>query len=73
LPIEQQSEIQAGSLVETDKGYFFIAISLGIVEVNKEKVIVISPAAPLGQALLGLSVGDSLTFNNQDYSIKSVS
>ncbi|HEU5146157.1 MAG TPA: GreA/GreB family elongation factor [Chryseosolibacter sp.] len=63
---------ETGSLVVTDRGRFFIAISIGKVEVDGEAYMVISPASPLGKQLIGSKSGDTRTFNNQHYHVKEL-
>lgn len=64
--------VQAGSLVVTDRGAFFIAISLGRIVHNGIPYFVIAPGAPLGLALSHAKVGDTVTFNGQGYFIKEL-
>lgn len=64
--------VQAGSLVITDHGVFFIAISLGKVTLGNKTYIVIAPASPLGQELMGLKPGDRFSFKGTDYLIKEL-
>lgn len=61
-----------GSLVQTTKGNFFIAISLGQVVLNQENFMAISANAPIGKLLVGKIAQDEFTFNNKTYQIQSV-
>jgi hypothetical protein len=61
--------VEQGALVATDKGVFFVAASLGKVELAKDKYFVISLASPAGQALRGAKVGDAVHFRNIRYSV----
>ncbi len=61
-----------GSLVKTNKGYFFISVALGKAKVDRADVIAISPQSPLGIKLLGLKVGEHTTINNHHYQIESI-
>ena len=67
------AKVATGALIETASGYIFIAISLGLVEIDEQRIIVISPTAPLAQAMLGSMEGDTIVFNNQEYEIKKIS
>jgi transcription elongation GreA/GreB family factor len=64
---EQASTAQVahGSVVNTDQGSYFIAIGLGAITVGDQRCFVCSPASPIGQALLGKTVGDQLHFNGR--------
>ena len=56
--------IGLGSLVQTDKGFFYIAVSLGEIISNEQKIFVISTESPLGKALYGKKKGDEISLNN---------
>jgi transcription elongation GreA/GreB family factor len=64
--------VQAGSLVVTDREVFFMAISLGKVDIEEKSYLVISPASPLGQNLMGLKSGDRTMFHGQPYIIQEI-
>lgn len=61
-----------GSLVETDKGKFFIAISLGELSYNQEKIFVISAESPLAKSMNGKKVGETFIMNNLSQTIKNI-
>lgn len=61
-----------GSLIETKTGTYYLAISIGRVELDKAFYFVISPASPIGKLLLGKKAGDEVVFNGRTISIKSV-
>lgn len=61
-----------GSLVETDKGFFFISAPVGKALVEGHTVFAVSPAAPLGKLLLDAAVGDTLTLQGISYKIKDI-
>jgi transcription elongation GreA/GreB family factor len=67
-----KKEVQSGALVATGDKYIFIAISLGVVEVSDSTVLIISPNAPMAQALLGAKVGEVVRFNQQDFEILQI-
>lgn len=64
--------VQLGNLVTTNRGVFFIAISIGEVTLKGKPYLVISAASPIGQKLIGLKAGDSMTFRNQRYTIEKI-
>lgn len=66
------STVQPGSLVVTDREVFFMTISLGKVVLENRSYLVISPASPLGQKLMGLGPGDRTTFKDQLYIIQDI-
>ena len=64
--------VTLGSLVETEKGMFFIAISLGELSFNQEKMFVISAESPLAKAMNGKKTGESFVVNNLSQIIKNI-
>ena len=64
--------VTLGSLVETEKGMFFIAISLGELSFNQEKIFIISAESPLAKAMNGKKTGESLVVNNLTQIIKNI-
>lgn len=85
LAIEQQQKVlkrisvqnstdvvRLGSVVETDKKKFYLAISVGQLVVENQTYYGVAAASPIGKLLIGKRVGDEITFNNITYSIKNV-
>ena len=64
--------VTLGSLVETEKGKFFIAVSLGELSFNQEKIFVISAESPLAKAMNGKKTGESFVVNNLTQIIKNI-
>ena len=64
--------VSLGSLVETDKGNFFIAVSLGELSFNQEKIFIISAESPLAKAMNGKKEGDAFIVNNLNQFIKNI-
>ena len=64
--------VTLGSLVETEKGKFFIAVSLGELSFNQEKIFVISAESPLAKAMNGKKVGETFIVNNLTQTIKNI-
>lgn len=71
-PVAHKS-VALGSFVETEKGKFFIAVSLGEVNFENQKVFIISPESPLAKAMLGKIKNDEFFMNNLRQVIKNVS
>jgi len=61
--------IETGSLVITDNGRFYIAISAGTLVVDGESYFAVSPASPIGLKLKGLKAGDGFDLNGKGYKI----
>lgn len=61
-----------GSLLETEKGKFFIAVSLGELYFNQEKIFVISAESPLAKAMHGKKQNEEFLINQVTYKIKNI-
>lgn len=68
---KSSAQIGQGSLVETNKGFFLIASSIGKIVADDKTVFVISNKSPLAQQLIGLSAGSTINFNSVEYQIKN--
>lgn len=64
--------IANGSLVKTNKGYFYISIALGKIQTDDTTVITLSQQSPLGIKLMGLKEGDCTEVNNNKYCIETI-
>lgn len=65
-------KILSGSLIQTDKGYFFLSIAAGKTIVEGQTVIAISPQSPLGLQLINARKGKSVAVNTTSYTILKV-
>lgn len=63
---------ETGSLIITDNGNFYIAISAGTLTFNNEIYFAVSPASPIGLKLKGQKTGDNFTLNGKHYLVKMV-
>jgi hypothetical protein len=63
----------AGSLVSTNYGKFFIAISAGTLCIGTQSYYVVSQASPIGIKLKGKKTGDEFDLNGRIYKIEEVS
>lgn len=61
-----------GSLIKTNRGFFFLSVAAGKGMVDGNAVIALSPQSPLGLKLMELWVGDSAEVNNIRYLIETV-
>ncbi|UJH91780.1 transcription elongation factor [Antarcticibacterium sp. 1MA-6-2] len=71
---EHYSEtIKFGSVVETDKNYYFIAVPLGKVHMDDGSAVqVISTDAPIFEKLKGKKKGDTFKLNDEEIEILNV-
>jgi len=63
---------QPGSLVVTDRGTFFVSISLGKIALGGQDYLVVSTASPIGAQLANRPVGYQFTFNRMTYQIQAI-
>lgn len=61
-----------GSLIETDKGWFFIGIGLGKLLIENQIVFAVSEQSPIGKYILENNINSGFDFNGISYEIKSV-
>jgi transcription elongation GreA/GreB family factor len=61
-----------GSLIKTNRGYFFMSVALGKAVVDNNAVIALSPQSPLGQKLMWLKINEACSINNIEYKIESI-
>jgi len=69
---EHAGPARLGSLVETDRGFFFLAVSAGPLAMQGQKCVAVSTASPIGQLMLGKTAGQRFMFNNTEYLIASI-
>ena len=61
-----------GSLIKTNKGYFFMSIALGKVVVDDFTIFSLSPQSPLGAKFMGMSMGDKTNVNGNEYLVEEI-
>jgi hypothetical protein len=68
------STIMNGSIIITDRGNYFLAISAGKLIVENDIYFAVSPASPIGIAFLNhKDISSAFIFNGMSYIIKKVS
>ena len=72
ISTHENSKVKAGTLVETDKGWFYLSVSLGEFQFEGKKIFAISPETPLAIAMLNKKVGDNIVVNQMQQKIKSI-
>jgi transcription elongation GreA/GreB family factor len=68
----QSDKVSEGSVVLTDNGNFYIAISAGVLSIEGKSFFAVSPASPIGAKLTGCMPGDTFDFNGKTYLIEQV-
>ncbi len=64
--------IAVGSLVKTTVGYFYIAVSAGLIELDGQTIVAVSAATPIGKALMGKKIGDTFPFKGKNRKIEEI-
>jgi transcription elongation GreA/GreB family factor len=62
-----------GSLVKTNREYFFISIAGGKAIIDGNLVIALSPQSPLGAKLIGLKHDETFNINGKEYQVNEIS
>lgn len=71
-PNASSETIALGSLVLTDKGNFYISISVGKLKIENTEYLAIAPTSPLGAAFMNQKAEGKAVFNETIYSILNV-
>ncbi len=72
LPERETTIVQRGSLVFTNQGNYYVAISAGKLLVEGVAYYAISPASPLGEKLMKLKAGASVLLNGREFRIEKI-
>lgn len=64
--------ITNGSLVKTNRGYFYVSVALGKAMIDGVEIIALSMLSPLGNKFKGLTPGDKFELNGNLFLIESV-
>lgn len=71
-PSKVDQDVTLGSLIETNKGWLFLAVPLGNLTVMNMDLMAVSLASPIGQALKGKKSGDEVKFQGTVWKLISV-
>ncbi|REJ81941.1 MAG: 3-oxoacyl-ACP synthase [Bacteroidetes bacterium] len=70
--VTQSDSVNAGSLVFTSQGNFYVSVGMGAMNVFNETYFLISPASPLARAMTGLKSGEKYYFQGKENKILRV-
>ena len=70
IDTDNSDSIKTGSLIKTNKGYFYLAISLGKLSFKNSEIYAMSPASPIGKLFLNKKEKETFSFNNTCYVIE---
>jgi len=71
-PNHSSQLVELGSIVITEQAKYFIAISIGMVNLDHEKIFIISPSSPIAQSFMNKKVNDAFTFQQKQYTILKI-
>jgi transcription elongation GreA/GreB family factor len=72
ISLERSDTVRAGSLVTTNQGIFFLAVSAGQVNVEGITAMAISMASPVGTSLRDRKVGEHFVFSGKRYQVEKI-
>jgi transcription elongation GreA/GreB family factor len=64
--------VEAGSLVATTQGNYYLSIGMGAVNLKNQSYFCISVQSPIGRQLIGKSTGDEISINGMPIKITGV-
>ncbi len=67
--VKPSDKVEKGAIVKTEKGLFFISVSLGEIIFENQKIICISPESPLAKAMNEKQKGEVFSLNNMSQKI----
>ncbi|UQB68963.1 GreA/GreB family elongation factor [Epilithonimonas zeae] len=70
--IKPSDKAEKGAIVKTERGLFFISVSLGEITFENQKIICISPESPLAKAMNGKQKGEAFSLNNMNQKIVDI-
>ena len=66
------SEIENGSLIETDKNFLFVGVSVPVFEMEGKEVISFSEDAPVYEEMKDKNIGDEVKVGEDSLKIKAI-
>ena len=69
---EPSLKVQNGALVKTDKGLFYVSVSVGEITFNDQKIMTVSVESPLIKAMSGKAKGDQFMINTMQQTIDEI-
>lgn len=72
IKTDKCSKVEKGSLVETEKGMFYISASVGEIHFEEKKIFAVSEESPLAMAMKGKVENERFAINNISQVIKNI-
>jgi len=70
--VKTSDKAEKGAIVKTERGLFFISVSLGEITFENQKIICISPESPLAKAMSGKLKDETFSLNNINQKIVDI-
>ena len=71
-PLQHASSVVPGSLIKTQRGWFYLSIPIGKTSVDDTLVTALSPLSPLGSQLMNKRTGETAEVNGTKYIIEEI-
>lgn len=71
-PSRKTEQVEAGSLVATTQGNYYLSIGMGAVNMGNQSYYCVSVQSPIGRQLIGKSSGDEISINGMPIKITGV-
>ena len=71
-PESKHTKGALGSVIYTSKSNYFIAISIGEIQIDNTNYYAISPGTPIAKLLLSKQVGDAIEFRDSKFTITEI-
>jgi hypothetical protein len=69
---ETKEEIEPGTLMETDKNFIFVGVSVPVVKYEGKEIICFSEDAPIYKSIKGKKIGDIFEIGENKFEIKKI-
>ena len=69
---KSSDKAEKGAIVKTERGLFFISVSLGEITFENQKIICISPESPLAKAMNRKQKNEVFSINNINQKIENI-
>jgi hypothetical protein len=72
LSVKDHTQAEAGALLETDRGWFFLGIPLAAIDVNGKELLGVSVESPAYATIKGMKAGDAFMLGKNEFVIQGI-
>ncbi|MDC8104884.1 hypothetical protein ACNFU2_08635 [Chryseobacterium sp. PTM-20240506] len=69
---EPSFKVQNGALIKTNKGLFYVSVSIGEITFENQKIMTVSAESPLVKAMFGKKIAEKFEINNVHQTIENI-